>query len=133
MPVRVVLHVEDDNAAAFLFAFALKETTNSIELHRVVDGDQALSFLYKRIPYQAAPRPDLIVMDVNLPRKNGLIVLAELKADESLCSIPVTMFTSSALPRDRDASLACGAKMFLTKPPTLDRLVELVKTVVSVD
>ncbi len=127
MAARSLLYVEDDDAAFFLMKIALGEADSQIQLFRAADGEQALRFLQHSGPFQNAPRPDLIVLDVNLPKRNGLEVLKALKESESLCAIPVIMFTTSAGTSDRETSLALGAEEYVTKPRTLERFMEIVK------
>ncbi len=128
---RVLLYVEDEDAAVFLLETALKEAGIRVELYRVSDGEQALAFLHTSDSYAKAPRPDVILLDLNLPRKNGLEVLAELQRSESLRRIPVIVFTSSSLPADRSRSLALGAQDYITKPSTFDGFIDAVKTACS--
>ena len=123
----VLLYVEDEDAAAFLFESAVTEAGIDIEVRRVVDGNDAMAYLTHGNGYSDAPDPDLILLDLNLPRKNGLEVLAEVQTDEKLRRIPVVVFTSSALPRDRKRSIALGAKEFITKPHSYDALVTALK------
>ena len=131
MAQRVLLYVEDDDAAFLTMELALREFQAPIELHRAADGEQALAFVCKEAPYEGAPRPDLILLDLNLPKKSGIEVLAELKGDESLRSIPVVMFSSSLREIDRDRSLELGAEQYLTKPSSFERFVEAVKRACS--
>jgi two-component system, chemotaxis family, response regulator Rcp1 len=128
---RVLLYVEDEDAAVFLLETAVKEAGLEIQLHRVSDGEQALAFLRCAGSYEKAPRPDLILLDLNLPRKNGLEVLAEMQRSESFRGIPVVVFTSSSLAADRNRSLALGAQQYITKPSTFDGFVEAVKSAFS--
>lgn len=126
MRLRRLLYVEDDDGAYFLVEFALREADPDIHLFRACDGEEALEFL-RRSESSEAPRPDLVLLDLNLPKKDGLEVLRSLKTNESLCSIPVIVFTTSIRASDRDNSLALGAQDYLVKPPTLDALMEAVK------
>ncbi len=119
MTNRVLLYVEDEDAAAFLFETALKEAAISVELYRVSDGEEALSFLRGQGSYAKASTPDLIVLDLNLPRKNGLEVLAELKKNGKLSTIPVVVFTSSSLSSDKQKSWALGARRVHYQAPHL--------------
>jgi CheY-like chemotaxis protein len=127
----ILLYVEDEDAAVFLLETALKEAHIRVELHRVSDGEQALAFLRHSGAYKKAPKPDLILLDLNLPRKNGLEVLAEMNDSDCLRDIPTIIFTSSALQSDKKKSLALGAKQFITKPATFDGFIEAVKTACS--
>jgi CheY-like chemotaxis protein len=131
MGTPVLLYVEDEDAAVFLLETALKEVRITVELYRVSDGEQALAFLRRSGAYQAAPKPDLILLDLNLPRKNGLEVLAEMKDSNGLRDITTIVFTSSALQSDKKKSLALGAQQFITKPATFDGFIEAVKSACS--
>lgn len=128
MTEGVLLYVEDEDAAAFLFQTALQEAGINVQLYRATDGEQALSFLHMQEPFSKAPVPDLVVLDLNLPRKNGLEVMGEIQSTESLARIPVVVFTSSSLASDRKRSLALGAREYITKPASFDGFVEAVKT-----
>src|SRR5205823_5373213 len=127
MADRVLLYVEDDDAAFLTMQFALREFQAPIELYRAADGDQALAFVRKSVPHQASPRPNLILLDLNLPKRSGMEVLAELKSDESLRSIPVIIFSSSSRANDRNRSLELGAEEYVVKPSSYERFVEAVK------
>lgn len=131
MGERVLLYVEDEDAAVFLLETALKEAGIPVQLYRVSDGEQALAFLRCAGAYEKAPKPDLVLLDLNLPRKNGLEVLSEMQKDESLRDQSVIVFTSSALVADRRKSLALGAQEYITKPSSFDGFVEAVKTACS--
>jgi CheY-like chemotaxis protein len=131
MAQRVLLYVEDDDAAFLTMQLALREFQAPIELHRAADGEQALAFVWNKVPYENAPRPDLILLDLNLPKKSGIEVLAELKGDESLRSVPVIMFSSSPREIDRDRSLELGAEEYVVKPSSFERFVEAVKRACS--
>lgn len=128
MGESVLLYVEDEDAAVFLLETALREAGIRVQLYRVSDGEQALAFLRGSGAYEKAPRPDLILLDLNLPRKNGLEVLSEMQSDEMLRDHNVIVFTSSALSADRRKSLALGAQEYITKPSSFDGFVEAVKT-----
>ena len=124
---NVLLYVEDEDAAVFLLETALKEADIPARLYRVSDGEQALAFLRKAGAYEKAPRPDLILLDLNLPRKTGFEVLSEVQRANELRDISVVVFTSSSLPADRRRSLALGAKRYITKPSSFDGFIEAVK------
>jgi CheY-like chemotaxis protein len=124
----VLLYVEDEDAAAFLLETAIKEAQIDLEVRRVSDGEQALAYLEHSPGYEDAPDPDLVLLDLNLPRKTGLEVLAAMQDAEDLRKIPVVVFTSSALPRDKRCSMALGALEFITKPQSFDGLVDAVRS-----
>ena len=127
MSQRVLLYVEDEDAAVFLLETALKEAALDVALFRVADGEEALAFLNKAGAYEQMPRPDLVLLDLNLPRKNGLEVLSEMKASTELSSLAVVVFTSSSLAIDKRKSLALGAQDYITKPASFDEFVAAVK------
>ena len=131
MAQRVLLYVEDDDAAFLAMQLTLGEAQAAIDLHRAIDGEQALAFVRKNHPYEEAPRPDLIILDLNLPKTSGMEVLTELKRDESLRPIPVIMFSSSRREGDEVSSLKLGAQEYLTKPSSLEGFVETVKRAFS--
>ena len=124
---RIALSVEDDDSIYTLLQVAFLEVANDFELSRASDGEQALAYLRKLHPYRNVPRPDLILLDLNLPRIDGSEVLAAIRRDERLNSIPVVVFTSSSLDSDRAKCLALGAKDFISKPHDLDSFFESVK------
>lgn len=127
MPPRRLLYVEDDDGAYFLFEIALRQADSDIQLFRASDGEEALAFLRQSESGEDAPRPDLILLDLNLPKRDGFEVLRNLKTTESWRSIPVIVFTTSSRDSDRDNSLALGAQQYVIKPPTLNALMEAVK------
>lgn len=96
------------------------------------DGVEALSFLRREGErFQDAPRPDLVLLDLNMPRKDGREVLAEMKGDATLKSIPVVVLTTSDVQRDVEASYLCGANSFVTKPMDVEDFFALIHTVES--
>jgi CheY-like chemotaxis protein len=131
MGARVMLYVEDEDAAVFLLETALKEAKIDLELHRVSNGEDALAFLNRTGIYHDAPRPNLVLLDLNLPRKGGLEVLSDIQRTESLRSLAVVVFTSSSLAVDRKKSLALGAQEYITKPSSFDGFLNAVRTVCS--
>lgn len=126
---RLVLSVEDDDAAFHLLKTAFEEGAPAVDLVRVLDGDEALKFLERRGRFQNAPRPDLVLLNINLPKKSGFEVLTEVAANDSLRSIPVVVFTSSSLQAEKARCMALGAQDFLTKPASFDGLLEAVRSV----
>ena len=131
MARRVLLYVEDDDAAFLAMQLTLQETQAQIELYRASDGEQALAFVRKNDSYEDAPTPDLILLDLNLPKRSGMEVLAEIKGDESLRSIPIIMFSSSERRVDKDKSLELGAQRYLMKPSSLEGFADTVKRAFS--
>lgn len=124
------LVVADDNPDDRLL---LKEAWHTIgvrDLHLVADGEELMTFLYRTetIPFTLYPRPQLILLDLKMPRKNGYEVLEELKADPNLRTIPVVVLTTSDAESDIERSYQLGACSYLTKPDSFDKLVDLVKT-----
>src|SRR5688500_8546102 len=98
----VLLYAEDDDATAYLFQLALEETGAKLNVIRVTNGDEVLSFLLRHGVYEDAPTPDLLLLDLNLPRKNGFEVLEELPALPAFCrDIDVVVFSSSDTAEDR--------------------------------
>ena len=129
MSAPVLLYVEDEDAAVFLLETALKEAQTEVDLYRVSNGEEALAFLSRSGQYQEAPRPDLILLDLNLPRKGGFEVLSEMQNSDALRTLHVVVFTSSSFANDRKRSLALGAQEYITKPSTFDGFLSAIKTV----
>jgi len=115
-----ILLVEDSLADVHLTRRALQRARVASNLHVVRDGVEAMAFVQNRGPYSEAPRPNLILLDLNLPRKDGRAVLAEIKMDERLRSIPVVVLTTSLAPEDVRTCYQLHANCFLAKPVDLD-------------
>jgi two-component system response regulator len=115
-----VLVVEDDPGDVALVEASFAEHDVGTQLHHVDDGAEALAFLRREGSYADAPRPDLILLDLNMPRVDGRQVLAEVKADADLKSIPVVVFTTSAAADDVQDSYGAHANAYVTKPIDLD-------------
>ncbi len=111
-----VLLVEDDAADVRLTEEALKASRFSLKLEAVDDGEKAIRYLRREGEYRAKQRPDLIVLDLNLPRKDGREVLLEIKHDEDLKKIPVVVLTTSNAASDVAKVYAAGGNCFVTKP-----------------
>ena len=126
---RVLLSVEDNDADYYLVAVALKELDVRVQLCRVANGEEALAFLRKTEGHEIAPQPNLILLNINLPGKSGFEVLADIQETESLRSIPVVMFTSSRSSSERRKALELGAADFISKPGTLNGLIETLGSV----
>jgi two-component system, chemotaxis family, response regulator Rcp1 len=127
-PARILL-VEDNEADVRLTREALREAGDGVRLSAVGDGEQALAYLRRQGGFAEAPRPDLVLLDLNLPRKNGLEVLDEMRADAALAVIPVIMLTSSSARHDVEAAYAHGANAFVVKPQDLDSFMDLIGTI----
>jgi chemotaxis family two-component system response regulator Rcp1 len=122
-----VLLVEDSPGDIRLTREAFREADRSIQLHVATDGVEALAFLKREGTHGAAPRPDLILLDLNLPRMDGREVLALIKSDESLSAIPIVILTSSEAEADVARSHGLGANCYLSKPVQLGEFETLVK------
>ena len=131
MEKPVLLHVEDDDATSYLLGVALNQIGMRVQLHRVPDGDSALRFLRQEAEYASAPSPDLILLDISLPKKSGLDVLTEIYYSPVLSRIPVIVFTSSSLNREKAQVMSLGAQGFITKPATFEAFVSAVRSVCS--
>lgn len=119
----VVLLAEDNTDHAFFTSRAFQEVHGSgLQMRTVSDGEQVMSYLRREGSFADAPRPNLIVLDLRMPKKGGLEVLAELQADASLATIPVVVLSSSDRPEDISLSYARGANSFVTKSMSLPGL-----------
>jgi len=124
-----VLLVEDDPGDVVLIQEAFEYNKVHNALHIVSDGVEALEFLYRRGRYEGAPRPDLVLLDLNLPRKDGREVLEEVKADRDLRTIPVVVLTTSEAEEDILRSYDLHANAYVTKPVDFDRFIEVVRLI----
>ncbi|ELY93548.1 response regulator receiver protein [Natrialba chahannaoensis JCM 10990] len=122
-----ILLVEDNPGDVRLTKEAFKQGRIENDLHVVSDGTEALEFLHQRNDYEDVPRPDLILLDLNLPRTDGEEVLEELKGDSELRSIPVIVLTSSRAEEDVAKSYELHANAYLTKPVDPDEFIETVR------
>jgi len=127
-PIDILL-VDDDDADVLLTQKALERgrVFNSVSV--VSDGVEALSFLRREGDYRDVPRPDLILLDLNMPRKDGRETLAEIKADPSLRSIPVVVLTTSDLNRDIATSYDLQASSYVTKPVDFEQFLSVVQKI----
>lgn len=124
--IRILL-VEDNLGDADLMKEALEEGAHPIEIEVARDGFAALSFLRRTGEYASALRPDLVILDLNLPKKDGREVLAEVKSDEELKSIPVVVLSTSVSADDVRISYQLGANSFINKPMGVDALFDMVE------
>src|SRR5207344_2566105 len=124
-----VLLVEDDPGDVLMTREAFGQHKIRNELHVVTDGEQALQFLRRTGDYADAPRPGLILLDLNLPRLDGLEVLAELKADPVLKVIPVVILTTSQAQQDVLRSYALHANAYVSKPVDFETFMEVIRQI----
>lgn len=127
-PIDILL-VEDDPGDVLMTQEAFEHHKIRNSLHVVSDGAEALQFVRREPPYEDAPRPGLILLDLNLPRKDGREVLAELKADQELCTIPIVVLTTSEAEEDILRSYSLHANAYVTKPVDFDRFVDVVRQI----
>ena len=124
-----VLLVEDDPGDVLLIQEAFEDNKVRNRLHVVADGVEALAFLRREGEFADAPQPDLVLLDLNLPRKDGREVLAEVKADETLQHIPIVVLTTSKAEEDVLRSYKLHANAYVTKPVDFDRFIEVVRQI----
>ncbi len=124
-----ILLVEDNPGDVRLTQEALKENKIRNNLHVAKDGVEAMKFVRQINGFESAPRPDLILLDLNLPKKDGREVLAEIKTDEKLRSIPVVILTTSDAEDDVARSYDMHANCYVRKPIDLNRFIEVVKVI----
>lgn len=127
-PVHVLI-VEDNPGDVALAKVALSEAAFPLVLHVASDGEEAMRFLRQEGEHADAPAPDLVLLDLNMPKMGGLEVLDEMKADEELRLIPVVVFTSSAAREDIEGAYDRYANCYITKPTDLDELVGVVRAI----
>ena len=127
-PIEILL-VEDNPGDVELTREALHDGKVHMNLSVVSDGVEALAFLRREEGYAGSPRPDLILLDLNLPRKDGRAVLAEVKEDPALRHIPVVVLTSSQAEQDIVRAYDLHANCYVTKPVDLDQFITIVKSI----
>jgi chemotaxis family two-component system response regulator Rcp1 len=127
-PVEILL-VEDNPGDARLARQGLRQCKIPNTLHLVDDGVKAMAFLHRQGEYVTVPRPDLILLDLNMPRKDGREVLREIKEDPSLKTIPVVILTTSRAEEDINKTYALHANCYVTKPLDLPQFLEVVKSI----
>jgi CheY-like chemotaxis protein len=124
-----VLLVEDDDGDVLMTREAFEHHKIRNKLHVVRDGEEALQFLRREGEYADAPRPGLILLDLNLPRRDGREVLAELKADAELRVIPVVVLTTSEAEEDIVRSYSLHANAYVSKPVDFDRFIDVIRQI----
>lgn len=122
-----ILHVEDNPDDILLTKLAFEDSQIINQIYVVEDGEEALNFLNKKGNYSRVPRPDLILLDLNLPKKNGHSLLAEIKEDQFLKDIPVVVLTTSNYEDDVLRTYKAHANCFITKPVDLDSFMTVVR------
>lgn len=127
-PIEILL-VEDNPGDVRLTIEALRESKVRNNLQVAPDGVQAMAFLHKEGPYADVVRPDLVLLDLNLPRKDGRQVLAEIKTDPSLKTIPVVILTTSQAEQDVLQSYQLQANCYITKPVDLEQFITVVRSI----
>ena len=127
-PIEILL-VEDNPGDVRLTIEALKEGKVANKINVAVDGIEALAFLRREGKYENAPKPDLILLDLNLPKKNGREVLAEIKMNSHLKCIPVVILTSSQAEKDIVTTYNLHANCYITKPVDFDQFIDVVKSI----
>ncbi len=127
-PIEILM-VEDNPGDVRLTLEALKEGKVRNNLHTVADGEEAMNFLRRQGTYSKVPRPDLVLLDLNLPKKNGREVLAEIKDDPDLKRIPVVILTVSEAEQDIIKSYNLHANCYITKPVNLEQFIQVVRSI----
>ncbi|MBF0660356.1 MULTISPECIES: response regulator [unclassified Rhodococcus (in: high G+C Gram-positive bacteria)] len=127
-PIDVLL-VEDDPGDELMTREAFEDNKIGNTLHVVRDGEEALDFLYRRGAHEGAPRPDLVLLDLNLPKYDGRQVLEKIKSDPDLTDIPVVVLTTSAAEEDILRSYKLHANAYVTKPVDLDQFIRAVRQI----
>ena len=124
-----VLLIEDNPGDVELTQIALEDSKISVHLSVVEDGVEAMAFLHKEAKYAIIPTPDIILLDLNLPKKDGREVLAEIKADNLLRRIPVVVLTTSQAEEDVLKAYNLSANCYITKPVDFDQFVKIVQSI----
>jgi CheY-like chemotaxis protein len=127
--IRDLLLVEDSPGDVRLTVEAFRTSTSDIKMHVAADGVEAINFLKRRGNHAEAPRPDLILLDLNLPKMDGREVLARIKADDALKSIPTVILTTSDAAADVAESYKLQANCYLKKPVELDAFEDFVRSI----
>lgn len=124
-----ILLVEDNPADARLIEEVFKDTNVNNRIHVAKDGVEAMDFLNKENKYSDAPKPDIILLDLNLPRKDGREVLREVKSDEDLKSIPIVILTTSSAKEDVIKTYRNHANCYITKPVDFDQFLKVINAI----
>lgn len=127
--MKVILVVEDNTADVMLLKEAYKRINSSLIIHNVSNGDDAMHFLKRRNGFEKMPMPDLVLMDINMPGKNGLDALKEIKEDDEVKHVPVIIFSGSFLKEDVNKAYSSYANCYITKPHTLDEYISIMEMI----
>jgi two-component system, chemotaxis family, response regulator Rcp1 len=127
-PVDILL-VEDNPGDVRLTQEAFRESKLNIRLNVVMDGEDALNYLFRRPPYENATRPDMILLDLNIPKKDGREVLEEIKQDDSLRYVPVIILTTSNAEQDIVKTYNLKVNAYINKPVDFDRFFDIVQKI----
>ncbi len=122
-----ILLLEDEPADAYLVRMALRESKTTANLHHVVDGREGLNFLQQIGTYANSPRPDLILLDLNMPRMNGYEFLIAVKENPALDGIPIIVLTTSEAESDVSRAYKLGASSYISKPVDMSKFVDTVR------
>ena len=122
-----ILLIEDNEADVFMMQEVMKELGQSVNLHVTMDGREGMEFLLRNGRFADAPRPDLVLLDLNLPKKDGREVLAEIKQSDDLKSIPTVVLTTSESEEDISRCYMLHANSYITKPVGFGELLEMVR------
>jgi CheY-like chemotaxis protein len=128
MPIEILL-IEDNPGDVELTKIALEDSKISVNLNVVEDGVEAIAFLRREGKYTQVPHPDIVFLDLNLPKKDGREVLAEIKADEKLKRIPVVVLTTSQAEEDILKVYNLSANCYITKPVDFEQFVKIVQSI----
>jgi len=124
-----ILLAEDDDNDVRITRRAISKAGLAAELSVVRDGQEAISFLFRHPPYQDAPRPDLVLLDMSLPKVDGMEVLSTIKQNNALAALPVVMLTTSTRQEDAQTAYTLGGNTFIAKPIRFARFVEVIREI----
>jgi len=127
-PIHILL-VDDDEADVLLTRRALQRDKLLLEVHEVQNGEDCMAFLRKQPPYEDAPRPDIVLLDLNMPRMGGLEVLEAVRADPELRFLPIVILTTSSSDEDIVRSYNLNANCYITKPVNLSEFKRVIESI----
>lgn len=124
-----ILLVEDNEGDILLAREAIEDLNLNVDLHVARDGEQAIRYIFQKEEFSGVATPDLVLLDINLPKINGFDVLKKIKGDTTTCKIPVIMFTTSASDTDIKRAYKNFANGYIVKPDSADQLIEAMQTI----